>query len=185
MDRPSRSACHHGAVSEDDPGNDSFEARVRWIAREVSRSVERLGELDIDEIARGIGVDADRARQLVNGAGQWLNAQAENFGNDAERSGARFGDAGPERDPRPSAGPHPLDLPTAEQGLALSALDSGRWTVEPGSNVLVADTEGPAPSDALGLAGELRARDWINADGEVTLVGHDALRRWVADASHE
>ena len=31
----------------------------------------------------------------------------------------------------------------------------------------------------VGLVGELRARDWINAEGEVTLVGRNALRRWM------
>jgi hypothetical protein len=58
-------------------------------------------------------------------------------------------------------------------------LDSGRWTVEPGSNLLVAHGEGPAPEDAVGLVGELRARDWIDANGDVTLVGHSALGRWL------
>jgi hypothetical protein len=58
-------------------------------------------------------------------------------------------------------------------------LDSGRWTVERGSHELVAHGEGPVPSDALGLVGELRARDWIGADGEVTLVGRRALSRWI------
>jgi hypothetical protein len=43
----------------------------------------------------------------------------------------------------------------------------------------VAHGDGPVPDDAVGLVGELRARDWINADGEVTLVGHNALRRWM------
>ena len=75
-----------------------------------------------------------------------------------------------------------MDLPTEEQGLALAALASGRWTVEPGSNTLVADGGGPGPRDALGLVGELRARDWIAADGGVTLVGSHALSRWL-DAS--
>jgi hypothetical protein len=28
------------------------------------------------------------------------------------------------------------------------------------------------------LVGELRARDWIAATGELTLVGRDALTRW-------
>jgi hypothetical protein len=80
---------------------------------------------------------------------------------------------------RPSRpGPHPLDLPTAPQGLALSALDSGRWTVRPGSNVLANTGEGPAPVDAAELVSELRGRDWIKADGELTLVGRRALGRW-------
>jgi hypothetical protein len=85
-------------------------------------------------------------------------------------------------DPLRYAGPHPLDLPTEEQGLALAALDSGRWTVEPGSHTLESHGEGPGPSDALGLVSELRARDWISADGSVTVVGRHALKQWL-DAS--
>ncbi len=169
-------------MSEDDEGGESFEERFRWIAREVTRSVERLADLDMDEIARVIGTDADRARDLADRAGRWLNAQAE-----AIRNEVVFGEAGsdPKPEPEPAeqdmrrgAGPHPLDLPTEGQGLALSALDSGRWTVEPGSNLLVAHGEGSAPTDNVGLVGELRARDWIDANGEVTLVGRRALSRW-------
>ena len=76
-------------------------------------------------------------------------------------------------------GPDPLDTPTDDQGRALAALDSGRWTVEPGTSALSASGGGPGPSDALGLVRELRVRDWIDADGEVTLVGHAALQRWL------
>jgi hypothetical protein len=176
-------------VYEDDPERESFEETLRSIAREVSRSVERITELNLDEIAGSIGVDAARASEWFDEAGQWLRAQAAGLGADFASSGGRPGAARPEgarsggpaadEDPLRSAGPHPLDLPTGEQGLALAALDSGRWTVEPGSNVLVARGEGPGPSDALGLVGELRARDWIGADGEVTLVGRHALSRWL------
>jgi hypothetical protein len=163
-----------------DGGNESFEEMVRSIAREVSRSVEeRVTEVDVEEIATAIGVDPDMARQWVDTAGRWLREQAENLGD--EVAFTRTGSAGPrvDEDPLPSAEPHPLDLPTGEQGLALAALDSGRWTVEPGSNALAAHGEGPGPSDALGLVRELRARDWITADGEVTLVGRHALSRWL------
>lgn len=169
-------------MNEDDPGNDSFEERIRSIAREVSRSVERMAQFDMDEIAGAIGVDPDRARQLADSAGRWLSAHAEGLGDDVPFWGAgarRAADS--ENSPR-SAGPHPLDLPTEEQGLALGALDSGRWTVEPGSNVLVAQGDGPGPGAALGLVGELRARDWITADGEITLVGRNALSRWLDQA---
>jgi hypothetical protein len=164
-------------VSEE--GNESFEERFRSIAREVSRSVERLAELDMDEIARTIGVDADRARGLADSAGRWFSVYAGTFKPPRSPEEAAEGSEPTGAQSRRGSGPHPLDLPTAAQGLALSALDSGRWTVEPGSNLLVANGEGPAPSDALGLVGELRARDWINADGEVTLVGRNALSRWL------
>ena len=88
--------------------------------------------------------------------------------------------AGPGQPNRP--GPHPLDLPIGRQGLALSALDSGRWTVGPGSNQLVGTGEGTPPPDAADLVSELRARDWITADGALTLVGRHALGRWCRTA---
>ena len=86
-------------------------------------------------------------------------------------------------DPLSHAAPHPLDLPSDEQGLALTGLDSGRFTVEPGTNRLTAHGDGPGPDDALGLVRELRARDWITIEGKLTLAGHHALRRWLDAAS--
>jgi hypothetical protein len=61
----------------------------------------------------------------------------------------------------------------------LAALDSGRWTVEPGTEALASSGEGVGPSDALGLVRELRVRDWITADGKLTLAGRRALSRWL------
>jgi hypothetical protein len=155
--------------------DESFEEKVRSIAREVSRSIERVAQVDIDEIAEAVGVDPARANQWVEGAMGWLRGQAEGFDHDAAPWSTR---PEPEEELR-SSGPHPLDLPTSEQGLALAALDSGRWTVEPGSHTIQVHGNGPGPRDPLGLVGELRARDWIAADGEVTLVGHHALSRWL------
>ena len=80
------------------------------------------------------------------------------------------------------AEPDPLDVPTREQGTALAALDSGRWTLEPGTATLSVSGGGPGPRNALGLVRELRERDWIDADGAVTLVGRHALGRWLAAA---
>jgi hypothetical protein len=74
-------------------------------------------------------------------------------------------------------------MPTEDQGLALSALDSGRWKVDPGTEELVQIDEGPGPAHPIGLVGELRARDWIAPHGELTVVGHNALKRWLARAS--
>ena len=51
--------------------------------------------------------------------------------------------------------------------------------VEPGTDALAARGGGPGPSDALGIVRELRVRDWLGADGEITLVGRRALSRWV------
>ena len=151
-----------------------------------------MEQVDLDEIAGVIGVDPDRAREWFDSAGGWLRSQVENLGEDAAQRGSAHHEPTPvpdeariADDPLRSAGPHPLDLPTEEQGLALAALDSGRWTVEPGSNALAAQGDGPRPSDALGLAGELRARDWIAADGEVTVVGRHALTRWLEAAKSQ
>jgi hypothetical protein len=164
-----------------------FEDRLRAIAKEISRSVER----NIDDVAETFGVDADRARQFAEAAGQWLNEHVEGgeelFGRERAESSQHGKPGHPSKPPlvadeaatRPSRpGPHPLDRPTASQGLALSALDSGRWTVRPGSNVLASTGEGPAPVEAAELVSELRGRDWIKADGELTLVGRRALGRW-------
>lgn len=179
-----------------DANNDNFEEMLRTIAREVGKSVERAAEaasqVDIDEIAGAIGVDPARAREWVDGAVEWLRDQTESLADDVPLWGTRA-----EKDPEPKpesesrtpsgessrrTGPHPLDLPTPDQGMALAALDSGRWTVEPGSHALVDHGEGPGPSDALGLVGELRARDWIAADGELTQSGRRALSRWLEAA---
>jgi hypothetical protein len=167
-------------MSGDDASHESFEEILRSIAREISLSIEqRVEQVDVDEIAEAIGVDPDHARQWVESAGQWLRAQAASLGDEVAFRAARPAGAAADEDPLRSAGPHPLDLPTAEQGLALAALDSGRWTVEPGSNALAAHGDGPGPNDALGLVRELRTRDWIAADGEITLAGRHALSWWL------
>jgi hypothetical protein len=202
-------------MSED--GN-SFEDTLRAMARELSQSVERaMEQIDVNDIAGMVGVDPERAREWVDGAGTWLREHADGlqgFGSGpfggGPFSGSPFnGGAGDPRDPRdtprepgpptPStaprasdagddvaafrtAAPHTLDLPTEEQGAALAALDSGRWTVEPGTEMLTSRGQGPGPSDALGLVRELRARDWIAQDGQITRAGRRALDRWL-DAS--
>jgi hypothetical protein len=164
----------------DDEGQESFEDKIRSIAREVSRSIERVAQVDLEEIAQSIGVDPAKATEWVDSAMGWLRSQAEGGLGDDATPWSRGPDAGITSEARlRSPGPHPLDLPTAEQGLALAALDSGRWTVEAGSHTLQVHGEGPGPHDPAGLVGELRARDWIASDGEVTLVGRHALSRWL------
>jgi hypothetical protein len=162
----------------DDEGQESFEEKVRSIAREVSRSIERVAQVDLEEIAEAIGVDPARATEWVDSAMAWVRSQAGGFGEDDVAPWSADPESGAEEQLR-SAGPHPLDPPTAEQGRALAALDSGRWTVEPGSHTLSVHGDGPGPRDPIGLVGELRARDWIGADGQVTLVGRHALGRWL------
>ena len=167
---------------EDDASHESFEETVRSIVREVSRSIERVAQADLDEVADAIGVDLVRVREFADSAVGWLRAHAEGLGEDGTFWGGGPRGAAVDEDPPASVGPHPLDLPTAEQGVALAAVDSGRWTVKPGSGALMADGEGTGSSDVPGLVDELRARDWITADGEITLAGRNALSRWLEAA---
>lgn len=174
--------------------HDSFEDRLRAVADQIGQSVRRLSEVDL-EFAERYGIDAEHARAFADAAGQWLSDRVSSseplFGQNrrgypdgAGRAGfdaQEAQDDGPGHSPnRP--GPHPLDLPVGRQGLALSALDSGRWTVRPGSSQLVGTGEGPPPPDAADLVSELRARDWITADGALTLTGRHALSRWCRTA---
>jgi hypothetical protein len=164
-------------MSEEDPDRSSFEDIARAMADEVSRMVERFSEIDVDEIARTANAEAERARHWLDELGGWLREQGDTIGGEREPERAA-----PSEDPLRHAGPHPLDVPTGEQGLALAALDSGRWRLEPGTSTLAVHGEGPGPSDALGLVRELRVRDWMTADGELTLAGRGALMRWLDSA---
>jgi hypothetical protein len=158
--------------------DESFEKKVRAIATELSRSVERaVKSIDLDEIARQIEMGGERARELADLTGRWVS---DRLSDPEAHAAPRARDFEPETaaKPLPVAGPHPLDVPSDEQGRALSALDSGRWKVEPGTDELVAGSDAASPRDPGGLVGELRARDWIAANGEVTLVGREALKRW-------
>jgi hypothetical protein len=157
--------------------DESFEKKVRAIATDLSKSVERAVQaVDLDEIALQIELGGERVRELAGLTGRWIS---DRFG-DPEARAARSRELEAQTAPRtlPRGGPHPLDVPSDEQGRALSALDSGRWKVDPGTDELVPAGGGSSPTDPVGLVSELRARDWIAANGEVTLVGRDALKRW-------
>jgi hypothetical protein len=175
--------------------HDSFEDRLRAMADQISQSVRRMSEVDLEEFAERYGIDAERARAFADAAGQWLSDRVPSdeppFGQNQHRDPDSPAPAGSDAQATQGAGagqapqksgPHPLDLPSGRQGLALSALDSGRWTVRPGSNQLVGSGEGPPPSGAADLVSELRARDWITADGALTLTGRHALGRWCRTA---
>jgi hypothetical protein len=165
-------------MDDDQRGPKSFEEVAREIADELRRSIERATQVDPEEMVRAAGVDPDEVREWIGSAGEWLRSQLE---------GAP-GERGHRGRPAPSSGgdvfrdaePHPMDMATQDQGIALAALDSGRWTLEPGTAALTVRGGGPGPKDALGLVRELRERDWIDADGAITLVGRHALTRWLA-----
>jgi hypothetical protein len=168
-------------MNEEDPHHESLEEKLREMARQLGRSIERAVEdVDLEEIAERVRVDSERMKEFAELASRWLGEQ---FPPSEERESEPEAQADRPRQRR--TGPHPLDIPTEEQGLALSGLGSGRWRVESGTNVLIDESQGPGPTDAMGVVGELRARDWITADGQLTLIGEDALRRWLAstDAS--
>jgi hypothetical protein len=158
--------------------DDSFEARLRAIA---DRVVQSLSDNDIDGVAQRFGVDPDRARGVANGVERWLNDRLAELRPQPGMWPTAPGTTRPNASTTTfGAAPHPLDLPTPDQGIALSALDSGRFTVRPGSSVLAATGADPDlfVGGAADLVSELRARDWITPDGTVTLVGRQALLRW-------
>jgi hypothetical protein len=175
-------------MSENGPEGESFEETLRAMAEELGRKLESsIDNFDSDKIAESFGVDPNVARDWVDNTSSWLRGFADNLGAEVAR---RVGEPQRPEPKRPvsdadlfgGAVSHPLDLPTEEQALALAALDSGRWTVEPGSDTLTAKGDGPSPSDALGIVRELRVRDWIGPDGELTQVGQHALSRWLSAA---
>jgi hypothetical protein len=173
-------------MSDEDSPRKSFEDALRAIGDEITRAVDRLSAMDLDDVARSVGVDPEQARGWIDEAGSWLRDQADGFDAsrfDAASFRASWTSSAPAEplatDSLDDAGPHPLDLPTAQQGQALAALDSGRWTIEPGTSALAARGDGPAPQDSLGLVRELRVRDWLDADGHLTLTGRAALARWL------
>lgn len=167
-----------------DPGGESFEEMLRSLAAELGRYIERsIDSVDLDEFAGSVGVDPAAAREWFENAGGWLSAQTESLGDQLARRARGPGQTPVRVDPLGGAGPHPLDLPSDEQGMALAALDSGRWIIEPGADALAARGEGPGPSDALGIVRELRVRDWIASDGKLTAAGRHALDRWLDAAA--
>ena len=153
-------------MPDDEPDGRSFEDVARALAGEVNRAVERLSAIDLDDVARAANEEADRARR-------WIE--------DLARSLAQAGGAAPSPEDAPvdHAGPHPLAMPTTEQGVALAALESGRWRIESGVFTV---HDGPGPSDPLTLLRELRVSDWVTADGELTQTGRSALARWLKQA---
>src|SRR4051794_1117189 len=120
-------------MSDQEPDRNSFEDIARALADEVSRAMDRLSDIDMEEIARTASVEAERARHWVEELGGWLREQGGALGDapfgapwDAPAARGSSSDADADAaaeatDPLRAAGPHPLDLPTADQGLALAA----------------------------------------------------------------
>jgi hypothetical protein len=197
-----------------DRGRRSLEETLRAIADEVTKGAERFasGNLgDLEHLAKASGIDAEPIKQFAEEAGEWLRDQiaaATGSGSDVEpmpaadpsdprdgapaapaTSGSTPSGTAPTTDdvvsaPRAHGLPHPLDRPTEQQARALAALQSGRWTVEPGTVVLVTSlNRGPGPEDAHALGMELHVRDWVDVDGDLTFTGELALARWAEAAA--
>jgi hypothetical protein len=154
-------------MADDEPEGRSFDDVARALADEVNRALERLSAIDLDDIARAANEEAGNARRWIEDLARSLVSGDE----DVARS--------TEDEPVHPAGPHPLAMPTNDQGLALAALESGRWRIESGRFSVY---DGPGPSDPLALLRELRVCDWISAEGELTLTGRKALARWLEHA---
>jgi hypothetical protein len=107
-------------MSDDDPERSSFEDVARVLADEVSRAIERLSEIDVEEIARAATAETERAKRWIDELGRSLREPGDAIGN------ALFG-AGKVRE----HGPAPVDRPTR-----------GR-PVEPGTSALAVHGEGP------------------------------------------
>jgi hypothetical protein len=150
-------------VPDDETDGRSFEDVARALADEVHQAVERLSTIDLDDIARAANEEAERARR-------WIEDLARSLAQTAEAAHS------PEDPPVHHGGPHPRAMPSTEQGVALAALESGRWRIESGTFSV---HDGPGPTEPLGLLRELRVSDWVTADGELTLTGRKALARWL------
>ncbi|MGC9222189.1 MAG: hypothetical protein ACP5H2_12770, partial [Solirubrobacteraceae bacterium] len=97
--------------------DDSFEGRIRAIAEQIAKSLAG----DVDEFAERLGVDPDRARAAASNLERWLSDRLS--GQESGTSDDQHvSDTARRTTPATTSGsgPHPLDLPTPEQGLALS-----------------------------------------------------------------
>src|ERR1700749_4835205 len=108
--------------------HDSFEERLRAIADEISKSMQRISEVDMEDLSQRYGVDAERARAFADAAGRWLNDHLSTgdplFGDVQRRDDDRAArpvsadpdPSGPAETGRAQAGsgpgPDPRDLPT-------------------------------------------------------------------------
>src|SRR5690242_565971 len=95
--------------------DESFEKKVRAIASELSRSVERaVKSFDLDEIARQIEMGGERFRDLADSTGRWIS---DRLSDPEAHQDAGAGDLEPGTAAAtpPGRGPHPLDVPSDEQ----------------------------------------------------------------------
>jgi len=78
-------------MSDDEPDRNSFEDIARMLSEEVSRAVERLSQIDVDELSRTANAEAERARRWVDDLGRWLREQSDAVGSAARSIDANSG----------------------------------------------------------------------------------------------
>src|ERR1700727_2212502 len=94
---------------------ENFEEILRSMAEGFGDSFQRkLDDLDIDRFSSSLGVDADQAREWVDGAASGRRTQCDARAISVPSTVHR-------EDPLRHAEPHTLDLPSNEQGAALAA----------------------------------------------------------------
>src|SRR4051794_1283163 len=90
-------------MTDDDPDRPNFEEIARNLADEMRRALERVSEIDVDELTRTASPGAERARAWFEEiVGRWGDGTAWSFG---------FGDARPApddpREPTAARAPDP------------------------------------------------------------------------------
>ena len=136
--------CEDVAMSD----HDNFEARLRAIAEEISRSAQRFSEVDMEELSQRYGVDAERARAFADAAGRWLNDHLSTgdplFGDVQRRDddrAARPVDVDPDVSGPAEAGGNVVHADHVRDAVALHVRETG---VE-----ITLETRGPAHSDEI------------------------------------
>ena len=118
----------------------------------------------------------------MDNAGEWLRAQADSFNAAPFEKSVRAprSEDTSWADPLRGAGPDPLDTPTDDQGRALAALDSGRWTVEPGTSALAAQAAAPARATRSAWCASCACATGSTPTARSPWSGTRALQRWLA-----
>ena len=189
MVQPASEALQQIPQSDDQQQRSDAAEQARNQLAEAIKATERaLGNLPQDNQQAGQAAQlaslAQRQQQLANAARDAANPEVRRTPANAADPSQQ--PPGPEEAARAAQESFEqwqeqqqdvaLATPTAEQGVALAALESGRWRIESGTFTV---HDGPGPSDPLGLLRELRVSDWVTADGELTLTGRKALARWL------
>ena len=177
-----RLSCHHRPMSDPDPERSSFEEVARALADEVSRAVERLSALDLDELARAASAEGERARQWIDELGRWLREQGEGFAGFAARLRIARARAPGRRGSTATRRAASARSPHRRPGAGAGGTRLGPLEGRAGNQRAGRPRRGPRPQRRARARPRIRVRDWMTADGQITLAGRDALTRWLEAA---